>query len=47
MKVMPLTLTPGEWRKLRFWAAEEDRSIEEIVDGVLRRELAGRPIRTY
>jgi len=46
-KMMRLTLTPDEWRKLRVWAAEEDTSMQAVVVEILRRELAGKPKRTY
>ena len=46
VKMMRLSLTPEEWRKLRVWAAEEDTSMQAIVGGILRRELAGKPGRT-
>jgi len=45
--MMRLTLTPDEWRKLRVWAAEEDTSMQAVVVEILRRELAGKPKRTY
>jgi hypothetical protein len=43
VKMMRLSLTPGEWRKLRVWAAEQDSTVEQIVQDVLRRALEGRP----
>ena len=43
VKMMRLSLTPGEWRKLRVWAAEQDNTVEQIVQDVLRRALEGRP----
>jgi hypothetical protein len=45
VKMMRLTLTPDEWRKLRVWAAEDDTSMQHIVGDVVRRELAGSPRR--
>jgi hypothetical protein len=47
VKMMRMTLTPDEWRKLRVWAAEEDTSMQAIVGKIVRRELAGKPRRTY
>jgi len=46
-KMMRLTLTPDEWRKLRVWAAEEDTSMQAIVGEIMRRELAGKPRRGF
>ncbi len=43
MKMMRLSLTPDEWRKLRVWAAEDDTSMQQIVGEIVRRELAGKP----
>jgi plasmid stability protein len=45
-KMMRLSLTPEEWRKLRVWAAEADASVEAIVGAILRRELDRKPRRT-
>ena len=47
VKVMRLTLTPGEWRKLRVWAAEDDTSMQQVVGEIVRRELASRPSRGF
>jgi len=47
MKMISVSLSPEEWRKLRMWAAEEDSSMDEIVDMLVRRALAPRPNRTY
>ncbi len=43
MKMIRLTLTPNEWRKLRVWAAEDATSMQQIVGEIIRRELARRP----
>ena len=43
MKMIRLTLTPDEWRKLRVWAAERDTSMQAIVGEIVRRELEGKP----
>ena len=43
VKMMSLSLTPEEWRKLRVWAAAEGTSMQAIVDEILRRELARKP----
>jgi hypothetical protein len=40
---MRMTLTPGEWRKLRVWAAEDDTSVQAIVAEIVRRELDRKP----
>ncbi|MGO9487433.1 MAG: hypothetical protein ACLQBB_00200 [Solirubrobacteraceae bacterium] len=40
-KQVSLSLTPREWRELRLLAAEDDRSVEEIIVRILRRELEG------
>jgi hypothetical protein len=45
VKMMRLTLTPEEWRKLRVWAAEDDTSMQAIVAQVVRRELEHKPRR--
>jgi len=47
VKMMRVTLTPDEWRKLRVWAAEEDTSMQAIVGELVRRELAGKPRRGF
>jgi hypothetical protein len=47
VKMMRLTLTPGEWRKLRVWAAEDDTSMQQVVVQIIRRELDRKPPRTY
>jgi hypothetical protein len=47
VKMMHLTLTPDEWRKLRVWAAEEDTSMQTIVGSIVRRELTRKPRRTF
>jgi hypothetical protein len=47
VKMIRLSLTPEEWRKLRVWAAEDDTSMQAIVVGILRRELAGKPRRGF
>lgn len=47
MKMMRLTLTPDEWRKLRVWAAEEDTSMQRLVGEIVRRELAEKPSRGF
>ena len=39
VKMIRLTLTPEEWRKLRVWAAEEDTSMQQVVGEIVRREL--------
>jgi len=46
-KLLAVTLTPGEWRQLRLWAAEEATSVAAVVRTVLRRELAARPRGTF
>jgi hypothetical protein len=46
VKMMRLSLSPEEWRKLRMWAAEEDTSMQTVVRDLLRRELAAKPRRT-
>lgn len=38
-KAVSLTLTPREWRELRLRAARDAMSVEEIIVGILRREL--------
>ena len=43
VKMIRLTLTPNEWRKLRVWAAEDATSMQQIVGEIIRRELARRP----
>lgn len=43
VKMMRLTLTPDEWRKLRVWAAEDDTSMQQIVGEIVRHELDRRP----
>jgi hypothetical protein len=45
VKMMRLTLTPDEWRKLRVWAAEDDTSMQAIVGQIVRGELEGKPRR--
>jgi hypothetical protein len=45
VKMMRLTLTPEEWRKLRVWAAEENTSMQAIVGEIVRRELEHKPRR--
>jgi hypothetical protein len=45
MKMMRLTLTPAEWRKLRVWAAEDDTSMQAIVGQIVRHELERKPSR--
>lgn len=47
VKMVRMTLTPEEWRKLRAWAAEEDTSIEEILGRIVRAELVGKPRRGF
>ena len=47
VKMMRLTLTPDEWRKLRVWAAEDDTSMQQIVGEIVRRELARKPGRRF
>jgi hypothetical protein len=47
VKMMRLSLTPEEWRRLRLWAAEEDASTEHVVGEIVRRELAKRPRTTF
>jgi hypothetical protein len=47
VKMMRLTLTPGEWRKLRVWAAEDDTSMQQVVVQIIRRELDRKPPQTY
>jgi hypothetical protein len=46
VKMMRLSLTAEEWRKLRVWAAEDDTSMQTIVGEIVRRELAKKPRRT-
>jgi hypothetical protein len=46
VRMMRLSLTAEEWRKLRIWAAEEDTSMQAIVGAIVRRELDGKPRRT-
>ncbi len=43
VKMIRLSLTPGEWRKLRVWAAMEDTSMQQIVGELVRAELERRP----
>ena len=43
MKTLRLTLTTDDWRKLRLWAAQEDKSIESVVGEIVRGELASKP----
>jgi hypothetical protein len=45
--MMRLTLTTGEWRKLRMWAAEDDTSMQHVVVQIIRRELERRAPREY
>jgi hypothetical protein len=45
--MIPLALTPDEWRKLRVWAAEQDTGMQQIVGEIVRRELAKRPRITF
>ena len=47
VKVMPLSLSPEEWRRLRVWAAEEDTSMQALVCAIVRRELAGKARRGF
>jgi hypothetical protein len=47
VKMMRVTLSTEEWRKLRVWAAEEDTSMQQIVAEVIRRELESKPRRGY
>ena len=47
VKMMRLTLTTDEWRKLRVWAAEEDSSMQQVVGEIVRRELDRKPGRVY
>ncbi len=44
-KMLRVTLTPDEWRKLRVWAAEDDTSVQAIVGEIVRRELDRKPSR--
>jgi hypothetical protein len=46
-KMMRLSLTPDEWRKLRVWAAEDDTSMQQIVNEFVRRALESRPSSGY
>jgi len=43
VKTIRLSLTPGEWRKLRLWAATQDSSMNQLVRDIVRRELEHRP----
>jgi len=45
VKMMRLSLTPDEWRKLRVWAGEDDTSMQAIVVQILRAELDRKPRR--
>jgi len=47
VKMMRLSLTPEEWRKLRVWAAEDDTSMQAIVVAIVRRELDSKPSRRF
>ena len=47
VKMMRLSLTTGEWRKLRVWAAEEDTSMQAVVGEIVRRELEKKPSRGF
>jgi hypothetical protein len=47
VKMMRLSLSTEEWRKLRVWAAEDDTSMQQIVAEVIRRELERKPRRGY
>ncbi|MCW3018187.1 MAG: hypothetical protein JWN10_495 [Solirubrobacterales bacterium] len=38
-RAVSLSLTPQEWRELRLRAAKDDTSVQEIIVGILRREL--------
>jgi len=38
-KEVSLPLTTQEWRDLRLRAAESGRSVQEVIVGILRREL--------
>jgi hypothetical protein len=47
VKMLELSLTPEEWRRLRAWAAEAGMSVPALVVEVLRHELARRPRRSF
>jgi plasmid stability protein len=42
VKMMRLTLTAGEWRKLRVRAAEDEMSMQAWVAALVRRELGSK-----
>ena len=46
VKMMRVSLTPEEWRKLRVWAAEENSSMQRVVGDIVRRALVHKPRRT-
>jgi hypothetical protein len=46
VKAIRLSLTTGEWRKLRALAAEEARDVREIVGQIVRQRLEREPART-
>jgi hypothetical protein len=47
VKMMRLSLSTEDWRKLRVWAAEDDTSMQQIGAEVIRRELERKPRRGY
>jgi hypothetical protein len=46
IKPVRLALEPEEWRKLRFWAAQDATTVERVVMQIVRRALDARPRRT-
>ena len=41
-KMIRLTLTGTEWRRLRVWAAEEDSSMQAVVAKIVQSAIARR-----
>jgi len=43
VKMVRLSLTVEDWRKLRVWAAVEDTGVQQVVTGIVERALEKRP----
>ena len=41
-KMIRLTLTGAEWRRLRVWAAEDDSSMQAVVAQIVQSAIARR-----
>ena len=41
-KMIRLTLTNAEWRRLRVWAAEDDSSMQAVVAQIVQSAIARR-----